>query len=138
MDPRFPSGPWTGFFLQRPLYAGRNRMSLALWFRDGRLDGEGRDRVGRFVLRGHYDTESGEVVMRKRYLGRHEIFYRGYNDAGMGIWGTWAIEGYMTDGFHIWPEGMADPTQRRRAAEADEPIEGGRRNTERDRQKTPV
>lgn len=130
-DPRFPSGGWTGFFLQRPTFTERVTMSLSLWFREGRLDGEGRDRVGRFLLRGHYETGSGEVVMQKRYLGQHEIFYRGYNDPGLGIWGTWTIRGFMTDGFHIWPEGMADPTKARRAEEADAPAESGRRERER-------
>ena len=41
-DPRFPSGPWTGFFLQ-PLVPGRHLMELRLTFRRGEVKGEGRD-----------------------------------------------------------------------------------------------
>ena len=44
-DPRFPSGPWTGFFLQRAI-PGRHRMELRLTFHGGVMEGEGRDRVG--------------------------------------------------------------------------------------------
>ena len=38
-DPRFPSGPWTGFFLQR-LLPGRHRMELRLTFQHGTITGE--------------------------------------------------------------------------------------------------
>jgi len=136
-DPRFLSGGWTGFFLQRPVFTGRIGMSLSLWFREGRVDGEGRDRLGRFLLRGYYQTASGEVMMHKRYLGRHEIFYRGYNDPGLGIWGTWTIRGHMIDGFHIWPEGMEDPTAGWESEAAGGAADRERRGTDRKR-KTPV
>ena len=49
-DPRFPSGPWTGFFLQ-PLLPGRHLMELRLTFRHGAMSGDGRDWVGPFVVR---------------------------------------------------------------------------------------
>jgi hypothetical protein len=125
-DPRFPSGPWTGFFLQ-PQVPGRHLMDLRLTFRQGQLTGEGRDRVGLFVLRGVYDLVDGKVHWTKRYLGRHDVFYKGFNE-GKGIWGTWEIppeqNAGMTwrGGFHIWPEGMADPTQPHLVEEADLPV----------------
>lgn len=118
-DPRFPSGPWTGFFLQREL-PGRHLMELHLTFRDGGLRGEGRDRVGDFVLRGRYDLADGKCSWVKHYVGRHDVFYRGYNE-GKGIWGVWTIPPYHQGGFHIWPEGMRDPTQPELTEEADPP-----------------
>src|SRR5436305_1497811 len=51
-DPRFPSGPWTGYFLQ---HRSKGMMELHITFRQGALTGEGRDYVGRFVLRGRYE-----------------------------------------------------------------------------------
>lgn len=108
-DPRFPSGPWTGYFLQR-LLPGRHVMELRLTFRAGVLEGEGRDRVGHFLVRGRYRVEDGQCHWTKRYLGKHDVFYKGFNE-GKGIWGVWDMPQYNDrGGFHIWPEGMADPT----------------------------
>ena len=112
-DPRFPSGPWTGFFLQR-LVPGRHLMELRLTFRGGVMQGEGRDWVGAFLIRGRYSVEDGQCHWTKRYVGRHDVFYKGFNE-GKGIWGVWemphiALPAIGKGGFHIWPEGMADPT----------------------------
>jgi hypothetical protein len=124
-DPRFPSGPWTGYFLQ-PLIPGRHRMELALTFRQGQFSGEGRDWVGRFILRGKYTLEDGKCYWTKRYLGKHDVFYQGFNE-GKGIWGVWEIppsdgSGGWRGGFHIWPEGMPDPSQPQLSEEADLPV----------------
>jgi hypothetical protein len=118
-DPRFPSGPWAGFFLQREL-PGRHQMELRLTFRDGLLTGEGRDRIGPFVVRGRYDVADGKCAWIKHYVGRHDVFYQGYNE-GNGIWGVWSIPPLYRGGFHIWPEGMGDPTRPELAEEADLP-----------------
>jgi hypothetical protein len=111
-DPRFPSGPWTGFFLQK-LLPGRHVMELRLTFREGVMEGEGRDRVGHFLIRGRYGVADGRCHWTKRYLGKHDVFYKGFNE-GKGIWGVWEIPSEppynQRGGFHIWPEGMADPT----------------------------
>jgi hypothetical protein len=126
-DPRFPSGPWTGFFLQ-PGIPGRHLMELHLTFQAGNLTGEGRDWVGQFVLRGRYDLVDGRCHWTKRYLGKHDVFYNGFNE-GKGIWGTWEIPSPLAGfanlrgGFHIWPEGMADPTGQTLAEEAEPPVE---------------
>jgi hypothetical protein len=125
-DPRFPSGPWTGFFLQ-PLVPGRHSMELRLTFRQGELTGEGRDWVGEFVVRGRYNLVDGKCHWTKRYLGKHDVFYKGYGE-GKGIWGTWEIPPaqnagqHWHGGFHIWPEGMLDPTQQHLVEAADLPI----------------
>ena len=123
-DPRFPSGPWVGYFLQKAM-PGRHLMELRLTFRNGDMRGEGRDRVGAFTIRGRYDLDTGKCYWTKRYIGKHDVFYQGYNE-GKGIWGFWEISlpgHYVYDrgGFHIWPEGMADPTGSHLAAEADLP-----------------
>ena len=114
-DSRFPSGPWTGFFLQ-PVLPGRHLMELQLTFSQSALSGVGRDWVGEFMIRGRYDLADGKCYWTKRYVGRHDVFYHGFNE-GKGIWGTWEIPASASDpthwhgGFHIWPEGMGDPTQ---------------------------
>jgi hypothetical protein len=125
-DPRFPSGPWTGFFLQR-LLPGRHLMELRLTFRQGEITGEGRDWVGAFIIRGKYDTADGRCHWSKRYVGKHDVFYDGFNE-GKGIWGTWEIAASSEyprqhGGFHIWPEGLADPTGSTLHAAADLPAE---------------
>jgi hypothetical protein len=121
-DSRFPSGPWTGFFLQKIHPAGKHWMELDLTFRKGRITGEGRDRIGAFLFTGHYDVESGKCRWTKRYLGKHDIAYSGYNE-GKGIWGTWEDPhaSWNRDGFHIWPVAMGDPTQQRLSEEAELP-----------------
>ncbi len=124
-DPRFPSGPWTGFFLQKAI-PGRHLMELHLTFSAGVLTGEGRDWVGSFTIRGRYSIQDGRCHWTKHYLGRHDVFYQGFNE-GKGIWGVWEIPSVPDPdvgqgGFHIWPEGMADPTQPQLTEEADLPI----------------
>ena len=121
-DPRFPSGPWTGFFLQKE-FPGRHFMELSLTFHQGTMTGEGRDWVGQFIFRGHYTVEDGKCWWTKRYIGRHDVFYQGYNE-GKGIWGTWEIpggHGRYRGGFHIWPVGMGDPTGQHLVEAADVP-----------------
>ena len=68
-DPRFPSGPWTGFFLMDHL-PGRHQMELHLSFRQGTMTGEGRDRVGPFLIRGRYSVDDGKCHWTKRYIGQ--------------------------------------------------------------------
>jgi hypothetical protein len=124
-DPRFPSGPWTGFFLQKAV-PGRHLMELRLQFHAGTVTGEGRDWVGDFTIRGRYTIDNGRVHWQKRYVAKHDVYYRGYAEE-KGIWGTWEIPtevlpGFRTGGFHIWPEGMSDPTQPTLREAADVPV----------------
>ena len=127
----FPSGPWPGFFLD-PRVPGRHQMELRLTFRDGRMTGEGRDRVGTFAVDGTYAADSGKCGFTKQYLKQHAVHYAGYNE-GKGIWGTWKLDD-ATGGFHIWPEGMADPTVPHLSEEADVPADG---ETTKKRKKKP-
>ncbi len=124
-DPRFPSGPWVGFFLQR-LVPGRHLMELRLEFRREEITGTGRDWVGSFLVRGRYDLADGRCHWHKRYVGKHDVFYQGFNE-GKGIWGTWEIAAskemfHQRGGFHIWPEGMGDPTNSHLTEAADVPL----------------
>ena len=85
-------------------------MELQLSFRQGVMTGEGRDLIGPFLIRGRYDVGSGECWWTKKYIGKHDVFYHGYNE-GKGIWGLWEIPPTWRGGFHIWPEAMGDPTR---------------------------
>jgi hypothetical protein len=108
-DPRFPSGEWTGFFLQLAV-RGRQKTSLNLTCSEGRLTGEGKDWAGRYTIDGSYDLATGQCEWTKQYIGRHAVTYKGTNN-GRSIWGVWELTqlwGLLTDrgGFHIWPEGF--------------------------------
>ena len=123
-DERFPTGPWTGFFLQPNVYRGRCRMTLSLAFAAGRIQGAGADIVGKFVMTGRYDLDSGECWITKTYSNGSDIHYRGYNEDSKGIWGVWEVgEGVWraSGGYHLWPKGMADPTGSTLHAECREP-----------------
>ena len=120
-DPRFPSGEWTGFFLQ-PVIQGRSWMELHLTFRAGLLSGDGRDWVGKFVIKGRYQVVDGRCWWNKSYIGKHSVAYKGYNE-GKGIWGTWEMYDPWRGGFHIWPVAMGDPTQQRLVVQIEQPIE---------------
>ncbi len=119
-DARFPSGPWTGFFLQ-PDRPGRHAMELHLIFKDAEVQGEGRDRVGAFLIKGRFQVEDGRCWWTKSYVGQHQVHYQGYNE-GKGIWGLWEMQLPWKGGFHIWPECMEDPTQPRSHTSEDLPV----------------
>jgi hypothetical protein len=135
-DPRFPSGKWVGFFLDRRL-PGRHDMEIIITFANGKMTGAGRDRVGSFTFDGSYNLADGKCEWVKQYVNAHAIDYSGFNE-GKGIWGTWKLQWQglvSTGGFHIWPEGMADPTQPELEEEADVPVESP--STEREPELVP-
>jgi len=106
-DPRFSSGPWTGYWVQgAPGGLTLGWMDLQLRFSNGVLTGTGRDLVGDFSLKGRYDLASGTCFIRKRYPS-HEAFYSGSSD-GTGIWGRWEIFPNLTGTFSIWPGSAGD------------------------------
>jgi hypothetical protein len=107
-DPRFPSGEWTGFYLQYWM-PGRHKTEVDLFWKDGIVTGDGYDRVGPYTINGTYDTTTGKCEWTKQYTGKHAVAYRGVNN-GQGISGIWEIRqlgGMYVDrgGFHLWPEG---------------------------------
>lgn len=118
-DERFPSGPWSGFYIQ---WGRRGRQRLTLTFRDGLVEGGGDDPGGSFTVRGTYDTQAGKVALRKVYAF-HTVEYDGHAE-GDGIWGAWVIRavGYSDHGgFHIWPDAQGEQEARHEQAEAPEP-----------------
>lgn len=120
-DSRFPSGPWVGYFLQKELPPGKHGMELRLTFRQGVMTGEGRDLIGEFIIRGKYQVEDGKCWWSKRFIGKHDVAYQGYNE-GRGIWGLWEIPPSWKGGFHIWPEAMGDPSQGKLRESIEEPF----------------
>src|SRR5262249_53826406 len=120
-DPRFPSGKWAGFWTTTVPIVTRPKQEMVLIFAHGEIKGEGRDMIGKFLIRGFYSTDDGKCRWAKKYIGRHDVFYQGFNE-GKGIWGVWEIDS-TRGGFHIWPEGMSDPTSPALEAEAEAPAE---------------
>jgi hypothetical protein len=120
-DPRFPSGKWTGFWMQE-LYLGRQWMSLTLTFVNGQVRGEGCDCIGDFTMSGAYDLKTGLCRIVKTYRGAHSVEYEGRNeDDGMWIWGMWHIRRVDRGGFHLWPAGERDPTGRTLKEQKEQP-----------------
>jgi hypothetical protein len=78
--------------------------------------------IGDFLIRGKYKVEDGKCAWTKRYIGKHDVAYQGYNE-GKGIWGVWEIPPSWRGGFHIWPTAMGDPTSPKLAESIDEPTE---------------
>lgn len=107
-DPGFVSGAWVGWYTYFSR-AARHRMDLHLTFREARLDGDGMDDVGKFVIRGEYQTESREVWWIKTYPGSHQIYYRGVQRGKM-ISGRWQADAVMTGAFCIWPKKYGELT----------------------------
>lgn len=92
---------------------------MMLTFRDGSVEGVGRDPVGSFSFDGVYDLETGKVSARKQYLGAHAVEYDGNAEAQHGIWGLWRM--FMgRGGFQIWPEGH-EGLRRAESAKAEQP-----------------
>ena len=120
-DPRFPSGPWIGFFDQTMDPVGRHKTELQLQFKDGKMTGDGADWVGRCTVLGCYRTEDGRCEWLKQYVGKHTVVYAGYNEEGRGIYGGWMITEQMRGGFRIWPAGLEEEVRRDADAEIDEP-----------------
>ena len=118
-DPRFPSGKWTGFYLQPQIHYGRCWMQLFLRFSEGKISGEGQDIEGAFFLRGKYDLDEGEVWFQKHYRGWH-VYYKGLHTrkAISGLWHLPLDRGT----FLVWHESTNDPTIRRLRAEAEVPV----------------
>ena len=85
-------------------------MDLHLQFGHGKIQGEGNDDIGHFIIRGRYDAKSCECHWTKSYLGQHDVMYKGYRE-GKGIWGRWEINRNAHGGFHIWPKNFGEETE---------------------------
>lgn len=101
----YPSGPWRGFWEQQGW--GRQFMrELVLNFSDGQVTGSGVDVGGRFTFLGQYD-EAGNVVLVKKYAGKHQVLYRGQYDGEGTIAGRWSILDLWTGPFALRPDHSA-------------------------------
>lgn len=95
-------------------------MDLALTFKEGVVTGSGNDPVGPFVIQGKYEAQKNEIWWTKTYIGRHDVFYKGFRDT-RGIWGTWEIQSWWRGGFHIWPKGQGGGLSQHAEVEVDAP-----------------
>ena len=87
----FPSGTWRGFWVQKE--HGRQEMeAFELHFNNGAITGKGIDMVGPFHFRGVYDVNTGKLMMGKKYIGKHRVYYEGQPDGEGCISGTWRME----------------------------------------------
>ena len=66
-DHDFPSGPWIGFYSYASAKQDRHRMDWGLTFANGVISGDGTNDIGKFVLRGRYETKSKQVYWTKTY-----------------------------------------------------------------------
>ncbi len=105
-------------------------MDLQLEFSNGRLTGTGNDDIGRFMVRGRYDSATRECYWTKTYIGGHDVFYRGFRE-GKGIWGTWEITIQFHGGFHIWPRQAGTGAAEAEAADQAEAVDAVGVETER-------
>jgi len=100
-----PSGRWKGYYLYGD--AGlKHHMSLHLTFAiNGRIDGEGIDDVGAFVITGRFDSVSSQASWVKAYTGMHDVQYAGLY-CRPSICGDWTL-GPLSGGFWIWPSSLS-------------------------------
>jgi hypothetical protein len=97
----YPSGEWRGYW-EQPGWGRQPMTGLVLHFADGRIEGEGRDVVGRFTFSGEYD-ERGHVVLVKQYLKKHQVLYQGTYDGEGTIFGQWSISSLWSGNFALAP-----------------------------------
>jgi hypothetical protein len=90
-------------------------MDLVLAFTDATISGDGNDDIGRFFITGRFDEANGECYWTKSYIGRHDVYYRGFRE-GKGIWGLWELPN-ESGGFHIWPLGQGQGEEDYESAE---------------------
>lgn len=105
-DKRLPSGEWSGFYIESR-QPQRGWMHLYLNFAHGKIEGEGTDYVGPWVIHGTYDLRNGVCQWTKQYQGRHRVVYEGKITED-GIQGLWNISHFNSGPFHVWPRQRTD------------------------------
>ncbi|MFN8607215.1 MAG: hypothetical protein U0931_06765 [Vulcanimicrobiota bacterium] len=105
MDNAPTSGCWSGFYRYGWLLLWRKeRMTLNLVFKQGRIEGSGTDPVGAFEITGYYERD---FHFTKKYSGKHSVVYHGQPQNG-GLAGRWQIPNDWGGTFAIWPSGEED------------------------------
>ena len=97
-------------------------MDLALEFGNGTISGEGNDDLGAFLIRGCFDAATKECHWTKTYIGKHDVFYKGFRE-GKGIWGAWEILNDAHGGFKIWPLAYGENDDDAMTKEEERPVE---------------
>lgn len=109
IDDRFPTGEWTGFFIQ-PDGNQRHVMDCVLEFAQGVMVGQGSDPVGEYTVDGTYLLDTGVCSWNKQYVGSHCVEYTG-RASNRAIIGHWRISGtpdFWTGPFFLWPRAAGD------------------------------
>jgi hypothetical protein len=75
---------------------------LTLRFRDGRVEGEGRDVIGEFTFHGTW-SDQGQVRMTKAYHNRHSVHYVGQVSGEGAVVGQWSIPPLFSGPFVLMP-----------------------------------
>ena len=88
MDDETQSRGWW----EQSCYGRQPMHPLEVRLRDSRVVGRGCDVVGPFWLDGTLHP-SGEVVILKQYVGRHQVLYVGKYDGEGTFAGQWRVEG---------------------------------------------
>jgi hypothetical protein len=97
-------------------------MDLHLNFANGSMSGDGTDDVGKFLIKGRYNSATLECHWTKTYVGAHDVFYKGFRE-GKGIWGTWEIGILNHGGFRIWPRNAGEGEEQSEVAEKPEAVD---------------
>jgi len=105
-DQRLPSGEWSGFYLENH-QPRRGWMHLYINFHNSRIQGEGTDYVGPWIIDGSYDLDNQVCQWTKQYQGKHRVDYQGKVTEN-GIQGVWNIRNWNNGPFHIWPNSRLD------------------------------
>ena len=73
----------------------RDEMILQLQFTAGRVQGQGRDDIGRFEVNGQYNTSNRRVGFVKTYVDEgYGVTYRAEStgNPGLGFRGSWTLD----------------------------------------------
>jgi hypothetical protein len=103
----YPTGVWRGYW-EAAGWGRQEMQELVLRFADGKVTGDGVDRVGRFTFRGTYEP-SGTVTLVKQYIGRHQVIYQGQHDGEGTIFGRWTIPPLGSGPFALAPVTAGPP-----------------------------
>ena len=91
---------WKGWYEQN---GHRANMTIGQFkVKSNKISGKGSDEQGDFEFVGFYDSHN-EVHFIKKYLGKHEVHYRGKRE-GQTISGTWTLEGGYSGPFFLYKE----------------------------------
>ena len=86
MDNQACIGWWKQFFIRAEMEG------LRMTITESSIMGSGIDVAGSFTFDGVL-SEDGSLIMKKQYLGKHAVMYRGQYNGKDRLWGTWELQG---------------------------------------------